>query len=116
MTTETVTLITVVGGFVFKAIQDHLTWKRSEWSAQRRRRDDSEDRERVRLDLKRTIDQKHDVIVQKLDDNTALTSLAADKAVEAYNQANNFNQKWSLIEDMFRRVQRDTNGTPGDCD
>lgn len=102
LSADVITLLTVIAGFGFKAWQDHAAWARAEATAKREREYDLADRQRQA----RRVEEKHELIVQKLDENTALTSLAVDKAEAAFTEANNFNRKWEMVERMFRNVPR----------
>lgn len=101
MSSEYITLITVVAGFGFKVWQDHAAWARREATAKREREQDLADRQA----LARSVKEKHDLIVQKIDDNTALTSLAVERADAAYSEANEFKRKWQLVEQMLQQIQ-----------
>lgn len=58
-------------------------------------------------EVKQAAIDRHQVLVQKIDDNTSLTAWAADKAAMALTEANNFDRKWMVIEKIFAAAHQE---------
>lgn len=110
MSTEVVTLLTVVFGFIGKELRDHFAWKRRESTAKRQREQDAAERAEIARSVKKTeqkVQMQHEETTRLINDNTALTAFAADRADAALTEANRFDRKWRVIERMFNEVHSD---------
>ncbi len=107
--TNVVLVTTIIGFLTLIATNVFALWRES-----RNRKWDQEDREIARMNarneshavavkLATVVNQQHKELAAKLDENTEMTKAVGEKAVAAYDAANNFNNK---LEDVKSQLPK----------